>query len=77
VVGGVLLSCQMRLGWNYRRILGVISRIFHVTRFEARDDSKIRFWSDQWWEDMALKEAFQDLFGISCTKNGFYCNSVF
>jgi hypothetical protein len=26
---------------------------------------------------VAHKEAFQDLFGISCAKNGFCCNSQF
>ena len=40
---------------NIRSDLGNFS--CHI-RFELGDESKIRFWSDQWWEDVALKEAF-------------------
>jgi hypothetical protein len=30
-------------------------------------DSKVRFWHDLWYGDKALKEAFLDLYGITCT----------
>jgi hypothetical protein len=39
------------------------------TRFEVGDGSKVRFWHDHWCGDTALKESFQDLFGIACIKD--------
>jgi len=60
--GCVLVSL---LGWVYGRILGEVGRSSH-TRFEVRDDSKVRFWHDLWCGDMALKESFPVLFGIAC-----------
>lgn len=41
------------------------------TRFEVIDGSKVRFWHDMWCEDMALKEAYPDLYGIACTNDVF------
>jgi len=37
----------------------------------VEDSSKIRFWHDQWCEDVALKEAFLDLFGITYANDAF------
>jgi hypothetical protein len=39
------------------------------TRFEMGDGSTIRFWHNQWCGDVALKEAFPDLFGSSCKEH--------
>jgi hypothetical protein len=41
------------------------------TIFEVGDGSKIKFWHDQWCGDVALKEAFSDLFDIACAKDAF------
>jgi len=30
------------------------------------DGSEVSFWHDLWCKDMALKEAFLDLYGIAC-----------
>jgi hypothetical protein len=38
------------------------------TKFEVGDGSKIRFWHDWWCGDVALLEAFSNLFGITCVK---------
>jgi hypothetical protein len=39
------------------------------TRFEVGDSSKVRSWYDLWCGEMALQEAFLDLFGIACAKD--------
>ena len=43
---------------------------FH-TIFEVEDGSKVSFWHDQWYRDVALKATFLVLFGIDCAKNDF------
>jgi hypothetical protein len=39
------------------------------TKFEMGDGSKVRFWHDMWCEDMTLKEAYPNLYGIACIKD--------
>jgi hypothetical protein len=39
------------------------------TRFEVRDDSKIRFLHDLWCRDRTLKEAFSVWYSIACVKD--------
>ena len=39
------------------------------TIFELGDGSKIRFWDNMWCREMALKEAFLDLYNIACVKD--------
>jgi hypothetical protein len=39
------------------------------TRFEVGECSKARSWHNLWSEDMALKEAFPSLNGITCATN--------
>jgi hypothetical protein len=41
------------------------------TRFELKNESKIRFLDDVWYGEMALKEAFTDLYSIICVKDAF------
>jgi hypothetical protein len=59
---GVGLWKNIRRGWG---------NFSCHTRFEVEDDSEIRFWHDQWCEDMALKKAFSDLFGIAYAKDAY------
>jgi hypothetical protein len=40
------------------------------------DGSKVRLWHDLWCEDMALKEAFQVLFGTACAKDASVADHV-
>jgi hypothetical protein len=63
---GVGLWKNIRRGWE---------KFSSHTRFEVGDGSKVRFWHDLWCGDMALKEAFLDLYGIAC-KGCFYCGSL-
>jgi hypothetical protein len=39
------------------------------TKFEVGDGPKIRFWHEQWCEDVAFKEAFSVLFSIANAKD--------
>jgi hypothetical protein len=57
---------EVGLWKNIRRVWGKFS---NHTRFEVGDGSNVRFWHDLWCGDMALKEAFLDLYDIACTKN--------
>jgi hypothetical protein len=66
VWGGELWKNIMR-GW------GKFSS--HI-RFEVRDGSNVRFWHDLRFGDMALKEAFPDLFGIACVNDTFVADNV-
>ena len=72
--GGVLMSLLERLGLGYGKILRGVRgwrNFSSYVRFEVGDGSKIRFWHGMWREDMALEEAFLDLFGIACAKEAF------
>jgi len=57
---GVGLWKNIKRGWE---------NILSHTRFEVEGGSKIIFWHDQWCRDVALKDAFFDLFGISSVKD--------
>jgi len=59
---------EVELWKNILRDWGKFSS--HI-RFDEEDGSKIRFWHDLWYEDMALKEAFLGLFGIASPKDAF------
>jgi hypothetical protein len=68
--GGVLVSLLGCMGWvllkNIRRSWG---KFCNHTRFEVRDGSKVRFWHDFGFWDMALKDVFPVLFGIACAND--------
>jgi hypothetical protein len=38
---------------------------------ELGDGSKIKFWYDVWCREMALKEAFPDLYNVALVKDAF------
>jgi hypothetical protein len=57
------------MGWGYGRILGGVGDFSSHIRFEVGVGSKIRFWHEPWCGDKALKEAFLDLYGITCVKD--------
>jgi hypothetical protein len=41
------------------------------TRFELRDGSKIILWDGVWCVEMALKEAFPELYSIACVMEAY------
>jgi hypothetical protein len=63
----------MDLWKNIRRVWGNFSS--HI-RFEVGNGSKVCFWHDPWYGDMALKVAFSDLFGIVCAKDAFVASHL-
>lgn len=41
------------------------------TRFELGDGSKVILWDDVWCVEMALKEAFSELYSIACVMEAY------
>jgi hypothetical protein len=75
-VGGVLLSLLVCSGWGYGRISGKDERISRYTKFEVGNGSRISFWRGKWCRDVALKVAFQVLFGIARVKDASVANHL-
>jgi len=66
-VGGVLLSLLVCSGWGYGRISGKDERISRVIPSLRRG---------KWCRDVALKVAFQVLFGIARVKDASVANHL-
>jgi hypothetical protein len=57
--------CPIELVGTYWVGIWGLEKVCSYTRFEVRDDSKVRFWHDLWRGDMTFHDAFPVLFGIA------------